>query len=461
MSRGELFDPLFGAAAVGAALSDRAWITALLDVEAALARAEAALGVLEPRHADAIGAATKQLAESIDPAELGRAAVAGGNPVIPLVGQLRAACAAAGVPAAAVHKGATSQDISDTALMLLARRAGVLVVTDLQAAADAAAALARVHRDTLMAARTLGQQALPTTFGALAATWCAGLDRAANRLTAVLAELPVQFGGAAGTLAALHPNGLAVAAELAAELGLADQGIPWHTERTRIGELAGALGVAAGSIAKTTTDIIALAATEVGEVGEDSPGGSSAMPHKRNAIAAIAARAAARRVPGLVADALGSMDHELQRAAGAWHAEWETVTDLLRLTGGAAHRLAQSLTGLHVHPEAMARNLAVSKGLLLAERVTGALSAHTDAAREIVTAAATKENPELATDPAITEYLGPARLRELLNAAEYLGHARELVDRVLTERGGVTGLESRTVPPAAGAPGPTATEASS
>lgn len=271
MSRGELFDPLFGAAAVGAALSDRAWITALLDVEAALARAEAELGVIESGHAAAIDAAAKELADSTDPAELGRAAVAGGNPVIPLVGQLRAACAAAGVPASAVHKGATSQDISDTALMLLARRAGVLVVTDLQAAADAAATLARVHRDTSMAARTLGQQALPTTFGALAATWCAGLDRAAGGLTAVLAELPVQFGGAAGTLAALHPSGLAVAAELAAELGLADQGIPWHAERTRIGELAAALGVAAGAIAKTTTDIIALAATEVGEVSEDSP----------------------------------------------------------------------------------------------------------------------------------------------------------------------------------------------
>lgn len=271
MSRGELFDPLFGAAAVGPALSDRAWITALLDVEAALARAEADLGVIESGHAAAIDAAAKELAERTDPAELGRAAMAGGNPVIPLVGQLRAACESAGVPAAAVHKGATSQDILDTALMLLARRAGVLVVTDLRAAADAAAALARAHRDTLMAARTLGQQALPTTFGTLAATWCAGLDRAAGRLTAVLAELPVQFGGAAGTLAALHPNGLAVAAELATELGLADQGLPWHAERTRIGELAAALGVAAGAIAKTTTDIIALAASEVGEVSEDSP----------------------------------------------------------------------------------------------------------------------------------------------------------------------------------------------
>ncbi|WP_330255791.1 lyase family protein [Nocardia sp. NBC_00565] len=446
MSRGELFDPLFGATAVGAALSDRAWITALLDVEAALARAEAELGVIEPGHADVIDVTAKQLADRIDPAELGQAAVAGGNPVIPLVGQLRAACAAAGVPAAAVHKGATSQDISDTALMLLARRAGVLVITDLRAAADAAAALARTHRDTPMAARTLGQQALPTTFGALAATWCAGLDRAAGGLTAVLAELPVQFGGAAGTLAALHPNGLAVATELAAALGLADQGIPWHAERTRIGELAAVLGVAAGAIAKTATDIIALAATEIGEVAEDAPGGSSAMPHKRNAIAAITARAAARRVPGLVADALGSMDHELQRAAGAWHAEWETITDLLRLTGGAAHRSAQSLTGLHVYPAAMARNLAVTKGLLLAERVTGALSAHTDDAREIVTAAAIKENPELATDPAITAYLGPDRLHELLDPADYLGHAREIVDRVLTERGGVVGLESPTAP---------------
>ncbi|NKY35022.1 3-carboxy-cis,cis-muconate cycloisomerase [Nocardia speluncae] len=436
MPRGELFDPLFGAAELGAALSDRAWIAALIEVECALARAQAVIGVLDEGHAATIAAAGPELAATLDPAELGAAAVAGGNPVIPLVRRLREVCAPAGVPGSAVHKGATSQDILDNALILLTQRAGTLIVDDLRFAADAAAGLARDHRDTPMAARTLGQQALPTTFGALAAGWCKALDRAAGAVTAALADLPVQFGGAAGTLAALYPNGLAVADVLAAELGLAAQGIPWHTDRTPIAELATALGVAAGAVAKIATDIVALSATEIGEVSEDSPGGSSAMPHKRNPVAAITARAAARRVPGLVADALGAMDHELQRAAGAWHAEWETVTDLLRLTGGGAHRLAQSLTGLHVHPEAMARNLAVTGGLLLAERVTAALSEHTDRARDIVTAAATANPPALDSDPTIIEYLGAQRVRELLDPSGYLGHAADLVTRVLTERDG-------------------------
>jgi 3-carboxy-cis,cis-muconate cycloisomerase len=174
------------------------------------------------------------------------------------------------------------------------------------------------------------------------------------------------------------------------------------------------------------------------------------MPHKRNPVAAITARAAARRVPGLVADALGTMDHELQRAAGAWHAEWETVTDLLRLTGGAAHRLAQSLTGLQVHPVAMAENLAVTGGLLLAERVTAALAEHTDRARDIVTAAATAHPPALDTDPTIIEYLGADRVRELLDPAGYLGHAADLVARVLDERGDAP---EPSTPPANSKPG--------
>ncbi|MGW5105958.1 3-carboxy-cis,cis-muconate cycloisomerase [Nocardia sp. NPDC004123] len=434
MSRGELFDPLFGATAVGAATSDRAWISALLEVEAALARAEAAVGVIEPRHAQAIDTVAKMLAETIGPEQLGREAVADGNPVIPLVGHLRAACVAAEVPADAVHKGATSQDILDSALMLLAQRAGALIVLDVKAAADAAAALAHVHRDTPMAARTLGQQALPTTFGALAASWCAALDRAASGLAEVLVDLPVQFGGAAGTLAALHPQGLAVADALAAELGLAPQGIPWHTNRVRIGELAAMLGVTAGAVGKIATDIIALAATEIGEVTEALPGGSSAMPHKRNAVAAITARAATRRAPGLVATVLSSMDHELHRAAGGWHAEWESCTELLRVTGGAANRLVESMSGLQAHPHAMARNLALTGGVLLAERVTTALATHTDAARAVVTAAATSDTPDLTTDPGINEYLDPEEVRELLDPAGYLGHARDFVDRVLADR---------------------------
>lgn len=352
MSR--LFDPLFGADRVAARLDDGAWVAALVAVEVALARAAAEHGIIPEADAEAIGIAAADL--QVDPAELGRAAVEGGNPVIPLVRLLRAAAGAAGP---SVHPGATSQDVMDTAAVLLAGWAGEIVLDDLRGAADAAADLARAHRDTPMIARTLGQQALPTTFGLVAAGWCAGLDRARTGLAAELATLAVQLGGAAGTLAALHPHGPAVAASLARLLRLADAP-PWHTERSRVGALAGVLAVAAGACAKPATDVVLLAGTEIGEVSEAAPGDSSSMPHKRNPIAAVTARAAARRAPALAAVLLGAADHEHQRAMGPWHAEWQTLGELLRATGGAAARLRTSLSGLVVHADRMRENLVLN-----------------------------------------------------------------------------------------------------
>lgn len=348
MARGALFDPLFGGDRVAARLDDAAWVAALVAVEVALAQAAAAHGVIPAEHAEAIAAVDLDL----DPAALGAAAVEGGNPVIPLVRALRAAVGPEVGPS--VHPGATSQDVLDTAAVLLTGWAGEVLLDDLRGAADAAARLAAAHRDTPTMARTLGQQALPTTFGLVAAGWCTGLDRARTRLAAVLGGLPAQLGGPAGTLDGLP---LAVAADLAARLGLADPGVPWHTERTRIGELAGALGVAAGACAKPATDVVLLAGTELGEVSEAAPGDSSSMPHKRNPIAAVTARASARRAPGLVAVLLAAMDGDHQRAAGAWHSEWETLADLLRATGGAASRLRTSLEGLTVHPDRMSAAL--------------------------------------------------------------------------------------------------------
>ncbi|WP_137724679.1 lyase family protein [Prescottella subtropica] len=434
-TRGDLFDPIFGAGELAETVSDHAWVGALLEVEAALTRAAATVGLVDAAHAATVTAVAARLAAPgrIDVADLGRASAAGGNPVIPLVKILRAACAAEGVPAAAVHVGATSQDVLDSALMLLSSNAGRIVTGNLRAAADAAADLAGRHRSTPMVARTLGQQALPTTFGALAVSWCTGLDAAADAVETALSALPAAFGGAAGTLAAVHPHGLVMADALADDLGLARQTVPWHTVRTPIAALASALGLAAGTVSKPATDVVAMASTEFGEVAEDAPGGSSAMPHKRNPVAAITARAAARRVPGLVSTILSSMDHEFARAAGAWHAEWETLTDLLRLTGGAAGRLASSLTRLHVHPGALARNLEATGGLILAERVTRALSEHTDAARDIVTSAAAS-GAALDADPAITAHLSPETLRDLLDPVHYLGHAVDLVDRALATR---------------------------
>jgi 3-carboxy-cis,cis-muconate cycloisomerase len=288
-----LLDPLFGADRVNARLDEAAWVAALIAVEVALAHATADEGLVPKAHAELIEAAAATV--QIDTAALGRAAVAGGNPVIPLVRLLRQAAGEAGP---SVHHGATSQDVMDTAAVLLTGWAGEVVLDDLLGAADAAAALAAAHRDTPMIARTLGQQAVPTTFGLVAAGWAAGLDRARTGLATVLSGLPAQCGGAAGTLAALHPHGLAVATSLARRLALAEAALPWHTERSRIGEVAGALAVAAGACAKPATDVVLLAGTELGEVSEAAPGTRRPCPTSATRSPPITARAAARRVPG-------------------------------------------------------------------------------------------------------------------------------------------------------------------
>lgn len=352
----ELLGPIFGIPA--GATGDRALLAALCETEAALTRACARTGLVDDSLVAAVVSACDEAARG-DPAELGRRAAAGGNPVIPLVADLRARVSAdAGEDAAAaVHPGATSQDILDTALMLVAYRALAAVVDDLDAGATACARLARVHRDTPMAGRTLLQLAAPTTFGALAAGWGSGLVRAGERLAAVRARLPVQLGGPVGTLAAWHPRGFDVLAAFADELGLAEPAAPWHTERTVVTDLAGALGTAAAAAAKPATDIVLLAQAEVGEVHEEAPGGSSSMPHKHNPVAAVSARAAAAQAPGLVATLLAATP-ELQRGAGPWHAEWPALLGLLRAVGGAACRLCTALTGLQVDAAAMERNLA-------------------------------------------------------------------------------------------------------
>jgi 3-carboxy-cis,cis-muconate cycloisomerase len=348
----DLWDPIFGASAVAAEVDDRAWLRALCEAEAALAWSCAAAGLIGQAAARRVEAACKEVAAT-DPAELGRAAAADGNPVIPLVARLRERAPEG------VHLGATSQDILDTAAMLVSRRALDVLLPDLRAAADACAALARRYRDTPMAGRTLLQQAVPTTFGLVAAGWGAGLDRSAAGLADVRDHrLAVQLGGAAGTLAAWHPAGPVVLAAFAADLGLAEPDGVWHTERTRVAELATALGTACGAVAKVATDVVLLAQTELAEVREAAGGGSSAMPHKHNPIAAVTARAAAAQAPGLVATLLAAMPAELQRGAGPWHAEWLPLTALLRATGGAAARLRASLTGLEVDTAAMARHIA-------------------------------------------------------------------------------------------------------
>jgi 3-carboxy-cis,cis-muconate cycloisomerase len=385
-----LFGGVFARGGVEA--DDAAWLRAMLDAEAGLARALERAGLAPAGAGEAVTATAR--AGNFDPNELGGLAALTGNPVPGLARAL-----ARQVPQTAVstvHRGATSQDIVDTAAMLLAKRAINVMAADLARAADAAAGLAAAHRDSIMIGRTLLQQAVPVTFGLVAAGWLTSLDEARAGLDAVSPRLAVQFGGAAGTLASLGEAGQRVTALLAAELGLAAPVLPWHTDRLRIIDLGTALARVAAVLGKIARDVTLLAQSEVGEVSEGggpaearadqrgadpqapaaSPrrGGSSAMPHKRNPVASIAILGCTRQVPGLLATLAAASEQELQRAAGAWHAEWEPLTALLRLTGSASSWAADLLPGLVVDTSRMAANLAATKGLPLAEHVSSLLA---------------------------------------------------------------------------------------
>jgi 3-carboxy-cis,cis-muconate cycloisomerase len=392
-----LFDGTFARGGAAAAVSDDSWFRALLESEAALARAAAQVGLVPTTAADAVTAACAEPGR-LDLATVVAKAADAGNPVPPLVRALQAAVGER--DAVAVHVGATSQDILDTALVLLARDAVAAIDTELVSASAAAARLAAAHRNDVVMGRTLMQQALPTTFGLKAAGWLAGLDGARLRLAEVVASLPVQYGGAAGTLAASGGSGVAVRTAFAAELGLTDPPVPWHTVRLPIADLAGALGATAGVIATVAVDIVLMAQTEVGEVSEGGArGGSSAMPHKHNPVAAISARACARRAPGLVGTLFGAMEQEHERSAGAWHSEWPTLTELLTTVGSAAAWLAESLDGLRPDTARMAAAVAAARDPELAGALTEALTpslgagaAH-DAAAEAVRAAVASGRP--------------------------------------------------------------------
>lgn len=363
-----LFSEVLERGRVSEITGDAAWVATLIDVEVALGRASAIAGLIPPAHAQAIEQAAGRLAPDIQ--RLGAEAAATGTPVVALVGMLRDAVG--DEAAASVHRGATSQDIMDSAAMAIAARALTAIVDDLSAAGDAAARLATRHRTTVISGRTLLQRAAPTTFGLKAAGWLVGLDRAIVMLTEVRDHrLAVQLGGATGTRAAFEGNGRLIADQLAAQLQLSSPELPWHTERSRIGELASALGVAAGIVAKVASDVVLLSQSEVAEVGDGRAdrGGSSAMPQKRNPIAAVSAIASAQRAPGLVATLLGSMAHEHERAAGAWHAEWLPLRDLLVATGSASSWLRDCLDSLVIRPEAIAANLAADGGLMLSQRI--------------------------------------------------------------------------------------------
>ncbi|WP_328728050.1 3-carboxy-cis,cis-muconate cycloisomerase [Streptomyces jietaisiensis] len=436
-----LLAPGWAASPAGAATSDTAYVRALLDAEAALTRAQAALGQAPAAAARAVTEAAAYPGR-FDPAELAAQARAGGNPVIPLVGALTRAVPKAHAPY--VHRGATSQDIMDTATMLVAARTLDPLLADLARTEEALARLAAAHRDTAMPGRTLTQHAVPTTFGLKAAGWRSLILDARDRVRAVRDTLPAQLGGAAGTLAAFTAYGAedatALPAAYASELGLVAPLLPWHTLRTPIADLAGCLAFTAGALGKLAADVLVLARTEIAELAEGSGGGSSTMPHKANPVRATLLAAAARRAPGLAATLYGSLAAEDERPAGAWHAEWEPLRDLLRLTGGAARDAAELTEGLKVRADTMRRHLGLTHGLIVSERLSAALAPVLGRARakELLTDAARRAWAEdrplaavLAEEPGVKDAVD---LGDLTDPAHYTGSAGALTDRALERR---------------------------
>ncbi|MFV0259755.1 MAG: lyase family protein [Acidimicrobiales bacterium] len=357
--RRDVSDPFAYLTAVGPvaeATNQVVWLRAMLAVEVALARAQADAGLIDGDDAAAVA--------EVDPGRLDldrvfNEAPLGGNPVIPLVAQLRAEVGPD--HADSVHLGATSQDVLDTATMLVVYRSRRALARPWMAARDGLAALAAAHAADPMMGRTLGQHARPTTFGAVIDGWVAALDQA--WISVEVVTTPVQLGGPVGDDRSLGPDPTEVRAGTARWLGLADPGRNWHGDRTPILGAAAAWATAAAVVAKVAGDIVILTTTDVGELNEraDEAGGSSSMPHKHNPVAAISARAAALQVPGLLATLFqAASGFELQRAAGPWHAEWPALHHLLRATGSAAWWLAESVDRLTVDPVRARHNLETS-----------------------------------------------------------------------------------------------------
>ena len=413
-----------------------------MQFEVALVRALATLDLAPTEAADELETAAKQGAFEFDLAELGRGTGEQGTPVPALLRGLRRQLSDAA--AAHLHKGATSQDVIDTAMMLVTRNALDVMLRDLSAAADACASLADRYRTEIEPGRTLLQQALPLTFGLKAAFWLAGIDGVVAEVTSVRqGELAIQFGGAVGTLASLGANGLDVGAELADQLGLPAPPVPWHTIRLRPARIASALGAALGVAGKIGRDVALLAQTEVAEVGEgggEGRGGSSTMPHKRNPVGAVGLVACAQRAPGLVATMLAAMPQEHERGAGSWQAEWETLPVLLRLSGSAAAMLKELLEGLEVDPEKMRLDMNLTGGLVMSESVVAALSptiGRADAQDLVEKAARLAVDSErpfrdvLLSEPVVADSLGPDGVVAALDPGSYLGVTSELIDRAL------------------------------
>lgn len=438
-----LLAPLLSSPAMRAVCDDAAYLQHMLEFEAALARAEAAVGVIPASAVAPITAACK--AEQFDFAALAQAASRAGNLAIPLVKALTANVAKADAEAARyVHWGATSQDVIDTATMLQLRAAIDALLPDLDRAITGFAGLARRHRDTAMVARTWLQHALPMPFGLKLAEYAAALHRSRRRLQRLRTEsLVLQFGGAAGTLAALGDKGLAVTEQLGAELALPLPEAPWHTHRDRIADAASVFAILAGSCGKIARDVSLMMQTDVAEAFEpagEGRGGSSTLPHKRNPVAAAAALGAATMAPNLAATIFAAQVQDHERSAGPWHAEWPTLPTLELVTSGALAAIVDIAEGLDVDVARMRANLDTTHGLIMAEAVSMALadSIGKSEAHHIIeaasrTAIADKKHLRdvLVSDARVTAHLDAARLDRLFDPMAYQGASQALIDRLL------------------------------
>lgn len=428
-----LVDSLCTTDALADLFADASVLQAMLDVEAALAGAAAASGAIPDEAARVISGACR--AEDFDAVAIAQEARESGTPVIPLVEALTARVASASPEHAQhVHWGATSQDVSDSAMVLLLRRARPSLARDHSRLARGLRELSDRHADAVMLGRTLLQPATPITFGLKVAGWFAAISRAWARLDrAWEAALVLQFGGASGTRAAAGGHAAAMASAMSSALGLQD-GPPWHTDRDRLGALVSACGLYTAALGKVARDISLLMQHEVAEAAEPG-GGSSTMPHKRNPAKCAAVLAGATRMPGLVASFLSGMLQEHERSLGGWHAEWPTIAASVQTTGAAVAALADAVAGLSVDPARMRQNLGSTRGLIFAERAVMLLTPHVgrDGAQALV-AEAVRACAEpgitfgqaLERIPAVSAVLSPAVLREIDRPENYIGQADAL-----------------------------------